>query len=108
MPKYNDKTDVTSMGIRDLASRLDSCVRRFSEVAAEMDECEIPTLELAVDTFRSTTIARLEAFSRTIERELLRRKDEKDRLSNETNAKMLLDAAIKKTTEYRKKPKTEK
>lgn len=103
MPKYNDKTQVTSKGLRDLASRLDSCVRQFTAIAAEMDQSEIPTLELAVDTFRSTTMARLEAFSRTIERELLRKKDEKDRLSNELTVKDLLEIARKKAEQHNKK-----
>ena len=106
MPKFNDKTDVTSKGLRDLAARLDHCVRRFSEAADELDSNEIPTIELAVDTFRTVTLARLESFTRTVERELLRRKDIKAQEANANVAKMMLDTAVKKTAEHRKNPKS--
>lgn len=75
MPKTNDKTDVNSEMLRSLAERIGNCARKFSEIANSMDSKGIDSVPLALDTFKKVAMERLEAFSRTIEREFIRASD---------------------------------
>lgn len=72
MGRTNDKTDVDSVMLRDLSERISNCVKKFDEVAVQLDSREIASLPLALDTFKKVALERLEAFSRTIEREFIR------------------------------------
>jgi hypothetical protein len=72
MGRTNDKTDVDSAMLRDLSQRISNCVKKFDEVAGQLESREIESLPLALDTFKKVALERLEAFSRTIEREFIR------------------------------------
>ena len=69
MGRTNDKTDVDSAMLRDLSERISNCVKKFDEVADQLESRKIASLPLALDTFKKVALERLEAFSRTIERE---------------------------------------
>ena len=75
MARTNDKTEVDSAMLRDISERIANCASKFNLIADQLDSKGIPSLPLALDTFKGVALERLEAFSRTIEREYIRAKD---------------------------------
>lgn len=75
MARTNEKSDVTPEVLRYLCERISTVASKFSDTAEKMESHKIKSISLPLDSFKSVTLERLEAFSRTVGREYIRSVD---------------------------------
>lgn len=65
MPKTNAETPVTDKQLRDYADRIETLAVEFRKAADLLTDLKLVSMPLAIDSFLTSTLVRVESFKRS-------------------------------------------